>query len=409
MDDTNASNVFEWWGKAAESSIPFWKSWDAISESQKSILENYRAPLMDEYQKFVQLAPNTLSQTINPWSFSLFQITQQMKMQQPGGRIQDCQGRGRIWQPVGNHHGFPWCSGENVPIRAGKDHRPTGTASHRKVPAPGHADQRRQESRSTGRGLTANRAKYAIPSSRGYSGHWGFDVAIGQRQETVRRVVAGGWLVASAAKLGRDPSSQRDCYGEASTFPHALMVTRLQRHLSQFQDLPFQAGVNHHSPFSLFFRLRSAIVCQFQETVRPMSLQFLISFARQAADTSRRRARGLCCLLAAGIALYRLTGPGAAAVSPHSRPDWLRHLPGKHQLHLRVLPATQLQHERRRRTDSLHLQSRRRPNLRQLSDRLRDLQLHLHRPHQYPQQHDVGLGAEGHVCHQPRRADADPI
>jgi hypothetical protein len=83
MDDTNASNVFEWWGKAVESSIPFWKSWDAISESQKSILENYRAPLMDEYQKFIQLAPNNLSQTINPWSFSLFQITQQMKSSNP--------------------------------------------------------------------------------------------------------------------------------------------------------------------------------------------------------------------------------------------------------------------------------------------------------------------------------------
>ena len=83
MDDTNASNIFEWWGKAAESSIPFWKSWDAISESQKSILENYRAPLMDEYQKFVQLAPNNLTQTINPWSFSLFQITQQMKSSNP--------------------------------------------------------------------------------------------------------------------------------------------------------------------------------------------------------------------------------------------------------------------------------------------------------------------------------------
>jgi hypothetical protein len=75
----NATNVFEWWGKAVESSIPFWRDWGVISESQKGILDNYRGSFSDEYQKFLQLAPNNLSQTINPWSFSLIQFTRQIK------------------------------------------------------------------------------------------------------------------------------------------------------------------------------------------------------------------------------------------------------------------------------------------------------------------------------------------
>lgn len=81
--ENNTTNVFEWWGKAVESSIPFWKNWGLISESQRDIVENYRTPFAEEYQKFTQLAPASLSQTINPWSFSLIQITKQMKSTNP--------------------------------------------------------------------------------------------------------------------------------------------------------------------------------------------------------------------------------------------------------------------------------------------------------------------------------------
>ena|SRR5437899_630158 len=75
----NTTNVFEWWAKAVESSIPFWKNWGVISESQKDILENYRGGFAEEYQKFLQLAPKNLNQTINPWSFSLVQFTREIK------------------------------------------------------------------------------------------------------------------------------------------------------------------------------------------------------------------------------------------------------------------------------------------------------------------------------------------
>ncbi len=77
----NSTNIFSWWAEAAESSIPFWKNWGTISESQRKILENYRNGFFEEFQKFLQLAPNNLSQTINPWSFSLISLTQQMKGQ----------------------------------------------------------------------------------------------------------------------------------------------------------------------------------------------------------------------------------------------------------------------------------------------------------------------------------------
>ncbi|MDB6022080.1 MAG: hypothetical protein JWQ04_1937 [Pedosphaera sp.] len=75
----NATNVFEWWGKAVEASIPFWRNWGIVSESQKEIMDNYRSGTSDEYQKFLQLVPTNLSQTINPWSFSLVQFTNQIK------------------------------------------------------------------------------------------------------------------------------------------------------------------------------------------------------------------------------------------------------------------------------------------------------------------------------------------
>jgi hypothetical protein len=75
----NSTNVFEWWGKAVESSIPFWRNWETISLSQKEIADNYKSAASDEYEKFLRLAPTTLTQTINPWSFSLVQFTNQIK------------------------------------------------------------------------------------------------------------------------------------------------------------------------------------------------------------------------------------------------------------------------------------------------------------------------------------------
>jgi hypothetical protein len=79
----NTTNVFELWSQAVESSIPFWKNWGLISESQKGNLENYRTPFSEEYRKFIQLAPSSVDQTINPWSFSLIQITKQMRSTNP--------------------------------------------------------------------------------------------------------------------------------------------------------------------------------------------------------------------------------------------------------------------------------------------------------------------------------------
>ncbi len=75
----DATNIFDWWGKAVQSSIPFWRHWGTISNLQKEIVDNYRSGASDEYQKFLQLVPRTLSQTINPWSFSLVQFTDQIK------------------------------------------------------------------------------------------------------------------------------------------------------------------------------------------------------------------------------------------------------------------------------------------------------------------------------------------
>jgi hypothetical protein len=76
---TDGTAVFEWWGKAMEASIPFWKNWGTLSESQREILNNYRGPFREEYEKFLQLAPKSLQQSINPWSFSLIQFADQIK------------------------------------------------------------------------------------------------------------------------------------------------------------------------------------------------------------------------------------------------------------------------------------------------------------------------------------------
>lgn len=68
------TNMFEWWQETLESSLPFWREWSTVSQLQRNIWANYRDALGGQWERVLQLAPNTLSQTINPWSFSLLQI-----------------------------------------------------------------------------------------------------------------------------------------------------------------------------------------------------------------------------------------------------------------------------------------------------------------------------------------------
>lgn len=75
-------DIIQWWERAVESSLPFWKAWADVSESQRRIMENYQSPFADELKAF-PLAPQNLSQNINPWSFSLIQFTQKMKTSNP--------------------------------------------------------------------------------------------------------------------------------------------------------------------------------------------------------------------------------------------------------------------------------------------------------------------------------------
>ena|SRR5437867_3275182 len=74
-----AMPVLEWWAEALESSLPFWRSWETVSQCQKDITDNYRNAFLGEFQRLTQLAPTYLSQAINPWSFSLMQFTSQIK------------------------------------------------------------------------------------------------------------------------------------------------------------------------------------------------------------------------------------------------------------------------------------------------------------------------------------------
>src|SRR5438876_11260008 len=73
------ADYFGWWCKAVDSALPLWRSWSVVSQYQKDILENYRTALCGHFERILQLAPTALSQTINPWSFSLMQFTNQIK------------------------------------------------------------------------------------------------------------------------------------------------------------------------------------------------------------------------------------------------------------------------------------------------------------------------------------------
>jgi hypothetical protein len=76
---SNAMTVFDSWSHSLQSSLGFWRNWEAVSQYQKDIWENYRSAFLGEFRRFIQQAPTYLSQSINPWSFSLMQFTSQMK------------------------------------------------------------------------------------------------------------------------------------------------------------------------------------------------------------------------------------------------------------------------------------------------------------------------------------------
>lgn len=76
---TNPSNPYARLSQFIESSIPFWKDWGVVSQYQSDVWENYRNALFGGFRAWLQLAPTFLSQSINPWSFSLVQFTEQIK------------------------------------------------------------------------------------------------------------------------------------------------------------------------------------------------------------------------------------------------------------------------------------------------------------------------------------------
>ena len=73
MTVMNKGGIMSW--------IEFWKDWYFISKYQKDILDNYKNAFfgVDVFQRFIQLVPSYLWQNINPWSFSLFQFTKEIK------------------------------------------------------------------------------------------------------------------------------------------------------------------------------------------------------------------------------------------------------------------------------------------------------------------------------------------
>lgn len=84
MDD-NKNSTPHWrdLSELSDASIQAWKTWCVISNYQKDIFNNYKKMLpfiwYDFCQRFFQLVPTILSQTINPWAFSLFHFTKEIK------------------------------------------------------------------------------------------------------------------------------------------------------------------------------------------------------------------------------------------------------------------------------------------------------------------------------------------
>ncbi len=81
MNEKYLVGKFESWARIFESAIPIWKHWYLISKYQRDIVANYWDSLFqtDCFNQAFQFAPTWLSQTINPWSFSLFQFTKEIK------------------------------------------------------------------------------------------------------------------------------------------------------------------------------------------------------------------------------------------------------------------------------------------------------------------------------------------
>jgi hypothetical protein len=80
MNNTQKVDTVQFWTDFVESTIPIWESWKLISQYQRDIADNYREIFFNyPYRQFLQLAPSYLSQSINPWSFSLMQFTKEIK------------------------------------------------------------------------------------------------------------------------------------------------------------------------------------------------------------------------------------------------------------------------------------------------------------------------------------------
>jgi hypothetical protein len=73
--------IFESYTRMLKSVIPFWEHCYLISQYQKGIFRNYLETFLnfDLIEQFFRLAPTNLTQSINPWSFSLIQFTKEIK------------------------------------------------------------------------------------------------------------------------------------------------------------------------------------------------------------------------------------------------------------------------------------------------------------------------------------------
>lgn len=81
MKFVDEKELLESWALMLKSSIPFWENFYLISKYQKNILDNYLDAFfnVDMFKMFIRFAPTYLTQSINPWSFSLIQFTKELK------------------------------------------------------------------------------------------------------------------------------------------------------------------------------------------------------------------------------------------------------------------------------------------------------------------------------------------
>ena len=65
--------------EALADQLPFWRNLQLITQYQKAIWDNLIPPWWNAWQEAFRLAPNRLSQSILPWSFSAFQFTNEIQ------------------------------------------------------------------------------------------------------------------------------------------------------------------------------------------------------------------------------------------------------------------------------------------------------------------------------------------